>query len=116
MRINIHGASGESAILQILAILKHHWLTIDIERDLRPSQLAQQGPQALAEKLAEPLRRNGDLGYAEPTNMNDMFVFPIVITTTTEVNISVAQWIQTRTKSCSLLLTNLNSHNHYFSL
>jgi serine/threonine-protein kinase Chk1 len=38
----------------------------------RPSQLAQQGVQALADKLTESLRMTGDLGYTSPEALNDV--------------------------------------------
>ncbi|KIM75310.1 hypothetical protein PILCRDRAFT_827411 [Piloderma croceum F 1598] len=45
-------------------VYQHPWC-------LRPSQLAQQGVQALADKLTESLRMTGDLGYATPAALDN---------------------------------------------
>jgi len=51
--------------MTLVDVYQHPWC-------LRPSQLAQQGVQALADKLTEPLRMTGDLGYAMPAALNDV--------------------------------------------
>jgi len=50
--------------------LYSHMLT-----DCRPSQLANQGFSALADKLTESLRESGDLGLAAPNLAMSVFSF-----------------------------------------